>query len=241
MPLATDSEPFIEFDHVSKQRGEFRFALADVSFAVARGEFVLLTGASGSGKSTVLQLIAAIEQPSSGRVRVGGEDLARLKPRALPLLRRSIGILPQELTLLGDRSVLANVMLPALAAGLSAHEAEHRARAALARVGLDGAAGGVAGGMHAGAIGVAPLRPRELSGGQKQRAVLARAIVNRPALVLADEPTAHLDPQAASDLLLLLDEFTQAGVTVVMASHGEAAALPAHARVLGLVDGKIQP
>jgi cell division transport system ATP-binding protein len=237
MPLPNDSEPFIEFDHVSKKRGEFRFALADVSFAVGRGEFVLLTGASGSGKSTVLQLRAAIEQPSSGRVRVGGEDLARLKPRALPLLRRSIGILPQELTLLGDRSVLANVMLPALAAGLTAREAEHRARAALARVGLDGGAGS----GHAGAIDVAPLRPRELSGGQKQRAVLARAIVNRPALLLADEPTAHLDPQAAGDLLLLLDEFTQAGVTVVMASHGEAAALPAHVRVLALADGKIQP
>src|SRR5258706_13721966 len=131
-------------------------------------------------------------------------------------------------------------MLPALAAGLSAHEAEHRARAALARVGLDGAAGGVAGGMHAGAIGVAPLRPRELSGGQKQRAVLSRAIVNRPALVLADEPTTHLDPRAASDLLQLLDEFTRAGVTVVMASHGEAAALAAAARGIAPVAGTSQ-
>lgn len=215
--------PLVVFDHVTKRYGAFRLALSEVSFAIGRSEFVLLAGPSGAGKSTVLRLIAALEVPSSGRVVVAGEDIARLRPRTLPFLRRSMGIVLQDPMLLDDRSVLDNVMLPALAAGLPASQAEERARAALARVGLDALA----------------ARPQALSGGEQQRAALARAIVNRPALVLVDEPTAHLDAASAAGILQLLEQFAVAGVTVIVASHGEAIVVPARARTIRLDHGRL--
>ena len=144
---------------------------------------------------------------------------------ALPFLRRSLGVVLQNLMLLNDRSVLDNVALPALAAGLSHGVARERAQAALTRVELDPT--------------LATLRPDALSGGEQQRVALARAIVNRPALVLADEPTAHLDDEGAMRLLRLFEQFVVAGVTVLMATHGEAAPLPAHARVLRIESGKV--
>jgi cell division transport system ATP-binding protein len=223
---ANASAPLVVFERVSRRFGMARAALDDVSFAIDRSEFVLLTGPSGAGKSTVIRLIAALDRATSGRVLVAGEDVARLRRRALPLLRRSMGIVLQDPMLLDDRSVLDNVSLPALAAGLPAQEALARGRAALARVGLDPA--------------TAPrLRPRELSGGEQQRVALARAIVNRPALVLADEPTAHLDRAAAIGLLGLLEQFAVAGVAVVVASHGELAAAPARSRVIALKEGRL--
>jgi cell division transport system ATP-binding protein len=215
--------PLVVFDHVSKRYGAFRLALSELSFAVGRSELILLTGPSGAGKSTVLRLIAALEVPSSGRVVVAGEDIARLGARTLPFLRRSMGIVLQDPMLLPDRSVLENVMLPALASGLAARQAEERARAALARVGLD----------------AAEASPRELSGGEQQRAALARAIVNRPALVLVDEPTAHLDSASAASILQLLEQFAVAGVTVIVASHGESIPFPARARTIQLSNGKL--
>jgi cell division transport system ATP-binding protein len=217
--------PLVSFDRVSKRYGAGRPALDGVSFAVGRSEFLLVTGPSGAGKSTLLRLIAALDPPTTGTIVVGGEDLARIRRRALPLLRRSIGIVMQDLLLLADRSVLDNVALPALASGLAAREARERARAALARVGLDAA--------------VESARPDTLSGGEQQRAALARAIVNRPGLVLADEPTAHLDQQSAAKLLQLLEQFVVAGVTVILATHGESLPLPARARVLRLDAGRI--
>lgn len=215
--------PLVVFDHVTKRYGAFRLALSEVSFAIGRSELVLLAGPSGAGKSTALRLIAALEVPTSGRVVVGGEDIARLRPRAVPFLRRSMGIVLQDPMLLHDRSVLDNVMLPALASGLPAPQAEERARAALTRVGLDAFA----------------ARPQELSGGEQQRAALARAIVNRPALMLVDEPTAHLDPASAAGILQLLEQFAVAGVTVIVASHGESIVVPARARTIRLDRGKI--
>lgn len=215
--------PLVVFDHVSKRYGAFRLALAEVSFAIGRSELVLLAGPSGAGKSTVLRLIAALEVPTSGRVIVAGEDVARLRPRTLPFLRRSMGIVLQDPMLLADRSVLDNVMLPALASGLAQAQAEERARAALARVGLD----------------AADAHPQELSGGAQQRAALARAIVNRPALVLVDEPTAHLDAASAAGILQLLEQFAVAGVTVIVASHGESIVVPARARTIRLQNGKL--
>jgi cell division transport system ATP-binding protein len=215
------------FEHVVRRYGEFRFALHDISLKIGRSEFVVLTGPSGAGKSTVLRLIAALDAPTSGRVIVAGEDVARLRPRAIPMLRRSMGIVLQDPMLLDDRSVLDNVALPAIASALTRREAESRARAALGRVGLGG-------------VDAARARPRELSGGEQQRVALARAIVNRPALVLADEPTAHLDQTAAQDLLRLLEQFAVAGVTVVVASHGEAVAMPARARLIALRAGRLQ-
>src|SRR5512139_1093796 len=217
--------PLVSFDRVTKLYDGGRAALTDATFALNRSEFVLLTGPSGAGKSTVLRLICGLESPTSGQVTVAGEDLARMRRRALPFLRRSLGVVLQNLMLLNDRSVLENVALPALAAGLSHADAHERALAALARVALEPAVGRV--------------RPDALSGGEQQRVALARAIGNRPALVLADEPTAHLDEAGASHLLQLLEQFVVAGVTVMMATHGEAAPLPARARVMRIESGRI--
>jgi cell division transport system ATP-binding protein len=222
---AVDPRPLVVFDGVTKRYAGGRAALADASFALGRGEFVLLTGPSGAGKSTVLRLVCALDAPSEGRLIVAGEDLARLRRRALPLLRRSLGVVLQNLMLLNDRSVLDNVALPALAAGLARSQALERARAALDRVGLDPA--------------VDRVRPAALSGGEQQRVALARAIVNRPALVLADEPTAHVDDEGAAQLLQLLDQFANAGVTVLMATHGEAVPLPPRARILHIDAGRV--
>jgi len=220
-----DLPPLVTFDRVTKRYAGDRVALADASFALNRSEFVLLTGPSGAGKSTVLRLICGLELPSGGQVTVAGEDIARIRRRALPHLRRSLGVVLQNLMLLNDRSVLDNVALPALAAGLSHGIAQERARAALARVGLDADAERVL--------------PTALSGGEQQRVALARAIVNRPALVLADEPTAHVDDQGAAQLLQLLEQFAIAGVTVLMATHGETAPLPSRSRVLHIDEGRV--
>ncbi|HET9024120.1 MAG TPA: ATP-binding cassette domain-containing protein [Burkholderiaceae bacterium] len=217
--------PLVSFDRVTKRYDGDRAALTDVTFTLNRSEFVLLSGPSGAGKSTVVRLICGLELPTSGQVAVAGEDIARMRRRALPFLRRSIGIVLQHLLLLNDRTVLDNVALPALAAGLSHRDASERAQAALTRVALDPAVGKV--------------RPNALSGGEQQRVALARAIVNRPALVLADEPTAHLDEQGALQLLQLLEHFVIAGVTVLMATHGEAAPLPGRARVLHIESGRV--
>jgi cell division transport system ATP-binding protein len=217
--------PLVSFDRVTKLYDGGRTALTDATFTLDRGEFVLLAGPSGAGKSTVLRLICGLDAPTSGQVMVAGEDVARMRGRALPFLRRSLGVVLQNLMLLNDRSVLDNVALPALAAGLSHADARERARAALARAALVPA--------------VASVRPDALSGGEQQRVALARAIVNRPALVLADEPTAHLDEQGALHLLQLLEQFVVAGVTVLMATHGEAAPLPARARVLHIESGRV--
>ena len=221
----TELPPLVTFDRVTKRYDGARAALTEATFALNRSEFVLLTGPSGAGKSTVLRLICGLEFPTSGQVTVAGENVARLRRRSLPFLRRSVGVVLQNLMLLNDRSVLDNVALPALAAGLSHTDAHERANAALLRVELDPRVGRVP--------------PSALSGGEQQRVALARAIVNRPALVLADEPTAHVDESGAARLLRLLEQFAIAGVTVLMATHGEAAPLPARARVLRIDAGQV--
>ena len=216
----------IAFEHVSQRYGTGHPVLSDLSFEMQRGELLVLTGASGAGKSTVLRLALALESPSAGRIRVGGTDLTALKRAALPVFRRSLGYVPQDALLLADRSVLANVALPAHAAGLPTAECEQRARAALTRVGLN-------------AQEIATRPPQQLSGGQQQRVALARALVNRPALLLVDEPTAHLDAAASAALMDLLDQFAAAGVSVLVATHDETSPLPARARRLTLREGKL--
>ena len=189
---------------------------------------MLSQGPSGAGKSTVLRLICGLERPSSGQVTVAGEDIARIRRRALPFLRRSLGVVLQNLMLLNDRTRARQCGT----AGAGRRAAARRR-----------AANGRAPRSRASALdpGVGRVLPNALSGGEQQRVALARAIVNRPALVLADEPTAHVDEHGAAQLLQLLEQFVIAGVTVLMATHGEAAPLPSRARVLHIDDGQVLP
>ena len=213
----------IEFQSVSKQYSPDALALRDVSFGVEKGELVYLAGPSGAGKSTLLKMIAAIERPTSGQVLVNGQDIGRLRRAGIPYLRRNLGLILQQQKLLLDRSVLANVTLPLLVAGASKAEAEQRARAALAKVGLE----------HR-----ATSHPMELSGGEQQRVSIARAIVNRPQIILADEPTANLDRVAADKVLDALRAFNEVGVTCMISTHDEQV-LDRAARVIRLEQGTV--
>jgi cell division transport system ATP-binding protein len=213
----------IEFQSVSKKYSSDAFALRDVSLNIAKGELVFLAGPSGAGKSTLLKMIAAIERPSSGRVTVNGQDIGKLKRAGVPFLRRNLGLILQQQRLLGDRSILANVMLSLLVTGASKSQAEQRARAALDKVGL---------------LDRANANPMELSGGEQQRVAVARAIVNRPQIILADEPTANLDRVAADRVLDALRAFHSVGVTCMISTHDEQV-LDSAARVIRLEQGML--
>lgn len=218
----------LQFERVNWRSGDARLALKDVNFSLMRGELAVIRGANGAGKSMLLKMAAGLATPDSGAVRIAGQDIARLPRRAIPVLRRSLGIVPQDLLLLEDRCVLDNVMLPSLAAGTNRGEARSRAQAALSRCGLDPGA-------------AARVRPAALSGGDRQRAALARALVNRPSLLLADEPTAHLDARQATDMLTLLAQFSAAGVAVLVTSRDEREAWPASTHPWRLLQGHLQP
>ena len=197
----------IEFTGVVKRYPGSRDVLANVSFTVAAGEFVYLTGHSGAGKSTVMRLIAAIERPTAGTVVVHQQNVGRISERSVPFLRRQLGMVLQDHRLLFDRSVFDNVMLQLQIAGMDRREATRRARAALDKVGLQGRE---------------KSNPITLSGGEQQRVCLARAVVNRPALLIADEPTASLDDGYANDILTIFRDFHRVGVTVLVATHDES-------------------
>ncbi|SDG67748.1 MULTISPECIES: cell division ATP-binding protein FtsE [unclassified Duganella] len=214
----------IEFRNVSKQYSSDVTALRDVSFTIEKGELVFLAGPSGAGKSTLMKMIAAMERPSTGQVIVNGQDISRIKPVAVPFLRRNLGLIFQQQRLLTDRSVLANVMLPLLVTGASKTQAEQRARAALDKVGLGDRAS---------------AQPLALSGGEQQRVSIARAIVNRPQVILADEPTANLDRASANKVLDALKAFNSVGVTCLISSHDEVM-LDAAARVIHLNHGQLE-
>lgn len=213
----------IEFQGVSKTYTRAAFALQNVSLNVDKGELVYLAGPSGAGKSTLLKMIAAIERPTSGRVIVNGHDIGKLKRSSVPFLRRNLGLIFQQQRLLNDRSILANTMLPLLVSGASNAQAEQRARAALDKVGL---------------LDCAKSLPLELSGGEQQRAAIARAIVNRPQIILADEPTANLDRAAAAKVLDALHAFHSVGVTCMISTHDEQV-LDGAARVIRLEHGNL--
>jgi cell division transport system ATP-binding protein len=213
----------IEFQHVSKQYSPDGVALRDISFTIAKGELVYLAGPSGAGKSTLLKMIAAMERPTSGKVLVNGQDIGALKRAGIPFLRRNLGLIFQEQRLLNDRSVLANVMMPLLVTGSPRAAAEQRARAALDKVGLLDRADG---------------QPLALSGGEQQRVSIARAIVNRPQIILADEPTANLDRASANKVIDALHAFHSVGVTCLISSHDEQI-LDAAARVIHLERGEL--
>jgi len=214
-------QPFVQLDRASKKYGAFRLALSDATLTIHRSEFLLLIGGSGAGKSTLLRLAGAMEAPSSGTVRIGGEDPVRMRPNALAFLRRSIGIVMQEPLLLDRRSVLENVMLPAIASNQTREEAIKRARAALNRARFD----------EVNAL------PGELSSGARHRVALARAIVNRPAFLIVDDPISFLDVEAADNMLQLLEQFAISGVAVLMASQRTPERMPVRARLVRINNG----
>ncbi len=189
---------------VSKRYPEGLEALSDVSFEIEAGEMVFITGHSGAGKSTLFRLLAAIERPTSGTIVINGQNVAALRKSAIPYLRRNFGLIFQDQKLLFDRSVLDNVLLPLAIIGMPEKEAGRRARAALDKVGL---------------LDREKALPIALSGGEQQRLAIARAVVNRPAILLADEPTANLDTESAADILEIFLAFHQVGVTLVIATH----------------------
>jgi cell division transport system ATP-binding protein len=214
----------IEFQNVSKTYAGDALALRGVTLTIAKGELVYLAGPSGAGKSTLLKMIAAMERPSAGKVTVNGTDIGKLKAAGIPFLRRNLGLIFQQQRLLTDRSVLANVMMPMLVAGLSRGQAEERARAALDKVGL---------------LARATAQPLALSGGEQQRVSIARAIVNRPQIILADEPTANLDRASANKVFDALRAFNKVGVTCVISTHDDLV-LESGARVIRLAQGELQ-
>ena len=186
----------IRFDQVHKRYDTGRQALAGLSFTVETGEMAFLTGPSGAGKSTILKLIALIERPSRGQVFVGDQNLAGIGRRRIPLFRRQVGVVFQDHKLLQDRPVLDNVALPLIIAGVPRREIDKRVRAALDQVGL---------------LGRERNRPVELSTGEQQRVGIARAVVGKPPLLIADEPTGNLDPQLALEIMRLFKRFNEVG------------------------------
>jgi len=214
----------VSFSAVVKRYPAGQEALRDVSFSIEAGELAFLTGRSGAGKSTLLKLIPAIERPSSGSVIVNGQNVGALKRAAIPYLRRNLGLVFQDQKLLYDRSVYDNVMLPLSFSAHAPREAARRARAALDKVGL---------------LAREKANPVQLSGGEQQRLAIARAVVNRPAVLVADEPTANLDAESAARVLDIFVAFNQVGVTVLIASHDQALVERYGKRVLHLRDGKL--
>ena len=194
----------IRFDQVHKRYANGREALAGVSLKIDSGEMVFLTGHSGAGKSSILKLIALIERPTRGQVWVDDKNTANIKPRAIPEFRRGIGVVFQDHKLLLDRPVSENVALPLIITGTAQREIDKRVRAALDQVGL---------------LGKERVLPLELSTGEQQRVGIARAVVAKPRLLIADEPTGNLDPELALDIMKLFKRFNDVGVTVVIASH----------------------
>jgi len=214
----------ITFERVGKRYGEGLDALRDVSFTIDRNELVFLTGHSGAGKSTLLRLIMLMERPSRGTVTVDGKDLNKLGRRAIPAHRRGIGVVFQNHRLLFDRSVFDNVALPLTIAGFNHRDVGRRVRAALDKVGL---------------LSKESASPVTLSGGEQQRVGIARAVVNRPAILLADEPTGNLDPQLSGEIMQLFREFNHVGVTVLIASHDLALISRLRHRIITLRQGQL--
>jgi len=194
----------IVFNDVSKRYPGGHEALRQVSFRLPEGEMVFLTGHSGAGKSTLLKLIVVIEKASQGQVVVDDQNLTRLPRRRLPYYRRRIGVVFQDHKLLPDRTVFENVALPLVVSGFRPRDTQRRVRAALDKVGL---------------LGKEALYPLMLSGGEQQRVGIARAVVNRPAILLADEPTGNVDAAMSDDIMDIFHMFNQVGTTVLVATH----------------------
>jgi cell division transport system ATP-binding protein len=194
----------IRFDHVFKRYPNGREALNDLSLEVAAGEIAFLTGHSGAGKSSLLKLIALIERPTRGQLIVNGQNLGGISRRKIPTYRRQVGVVFQDHKLLHDRTIFDNVALPLIIAGLGTKEIGRRVRAALDQVGL---------------LGREQSVPVELSTGEQQRVGIARAVVSKPPILIADEPTGNLDPDLSVEVMNIFRRFNEVGVTVLIASH----------------------
>lgn len=215
----------IKFEQVSKTYpGGFR-ALERVSFHLERGEMAFLTGHSGAGKSTLLKLISMIERPSVGNVFINGKNLNQITPKQVPYARRDIGIIFQNHRLLQDHKVFDNVALPLIIEGIYTQaEIKNRVHAALDKVGL---------------LDKAKCYPKILSGGEQQRVGIARAVVNKPPLLLADEPTGNLDPELSKEIINVFEQFNDVGVSVLIATHDLGLIARMKYRTLTLKQGKM--
>lgn len=214
----------IVFDQVTKRYPSSGDVLQQVSFTIDEGDMVFVTGHSGAGKSTLLKLIAAIERPTHGTVLIHNQNVSKISNAALPFLRRKFGLIFQDHKLLYDRNCFHNVALPLSINGITGEEASKRIRAALDKVGL----------LHK-----EKAMPITLSGGEQQRLAIARAVVSRPAILIADEPTGSLDSTYATDIMQLFNAFNQVGVTIIIAMHDTAIAQDTSYRTLHLEQGRL--
>ena len=215
----------IHLENVSKRYPSGQEALSGLNLDVEKGEMVFVTGHSGAGKSTLLRLIALIERPTSGQVIVDNRNTRRVKRRRIPAYRRQIGMVFQDHKLLYDRPVADNVALPLIIAGVRHRDAIRRVRAALDQVGL----------LHK-----EKQSPETLSAGEQQRVGIARAIVTRPKLLIADEPTGNLDPDLSLEVMRIFRRFNEVGVTLLIASHDIALIDRLGCRRIALEDGRLQ-
>jgi cell division transport system ATP-binding protein len=214
----------LKFDNVCKRYPETGEVLRNVSFHLRHGEIAFLTGHSGAGKSTLLKLIGVMERCSRGQILLDGQDLSGAKESQLPFLRRKMGFIYQDYKLLQDRTVFDNVALPLVIAGYGHQEISRKVRASLDKVGL---------------AGKEKKYPIALSGGEQQRVGIARAFVNKPPIIIADEPTGNLDPDLAMEIMRLFVSFQQVGVTVLIASHDISLITKMNHRVLKLDHGQL--
>lgn len=215
----------IQFQHVSKVYSGGKPALQNINFTLSQGEMAFLTGHSGAGKSTLMRLICGLEKANDGKVLLNGIDTSTLRKYDMPFLRRKIGMIFQDHQLLMDHTVYDNVAIPLIILGKPIEEIRRRVSASLDKVGL---------------IDKMKFYPIQLSGGEQQRVGIARAIVNRPSVLLADEPTGNLDDKLSKDILKLFEEFNQTGVTVLMATHNLALIRRKHHRILHLNQGRLE-
>ena len=214
----------IKLSQVSKQYANGHQALSKVSFEIAEGEMAFVTGHSGAGKSTLFKLITRMEKPSSGHIFVAEQNLVKMRNSRVPYLRREIGVIFQDHKLLLDRSVFDNVALPLIVIGMPADEIQKRVRAALGKVGLHGREKSL---------------PLTLSGGEQQRVGIARAVINRPSILLADEPTGNLDDDLSDEIIDLFHDFNRVGVTVLIATHDQRQVERLGSRTICLQQGEI--
>jgi len=214
----------ISFSQVYKRYRNGYEALKNINFSLEAGEMALITGHSGAGKTTLLRLIAAIERPTSGSIIVNGQNVSTLKGGAIPFLRRNLGLVFQDQKILFDRNVFQNVLLPLQISGFGSKAATRRVRAALDKVGL---------------LNREKAWPITLSGGEQQRLCIARAIVNRPSILIADEPTSNLDADYARDIMDMFVSFNQVGVAILIATHDVELLGSMQQRILTLNHGEL--